>query len=285
LNNGKEEKEKDKEKMKTLKINLHYLIVDDIPEIEYENIKNYVIKEYVNVYEQYITNYHEFLNYNCCFYKLNNQITGMIFKNEGKNINMTYNRETEFFYVINIDDYDMDKDVICKYTKEEIPDELKKYAKIFLNYFQLLLKKKEKEGNIEENDEDISIEEQISFSQSNEENSFSNENSIISQDKVLDKTNLVYVREIITDKEVTLLFLSDRTIEAIFKDKVKILISDIKDNIEIIKKNNEIILISLQNAFKNSNHDFISRIKYIRRKIYKYFTEKLKIQINNNINK
>ena len=155
-----------------------------------------------------------------------------------------------------------------------------------LKYFQIIfncsLKKKEKEGNIEENDEDTSIEEQISFSQSSDQNSFSNENSIISQDKVLDKTNLVYVREIITDKEVTLLFLSDRTIEAIFKDKVKILISDIKDNIEIIKKNNEIILISLQNAFKNSNHDFISRIKYIKKRIYKYYKEKFRIKSTNN---
>jgi serine/threonine protein kinase len=46
LNKGKEEKEnnkeKDEEKMQKLKINLHTLIVDDIPKIEYENIKNYV---------------------------------------------------------------------------------------------------------------------------------------------------------------------------------------------------------------------------------------------------
>ena len=221
LSNGKEEKEnnkeKDEEKMQKLKINLHTLIVDDIPKIEYENIKNYVIKEYFNVYEHYITFYHELLNYNCCYYEFNNEIIGMIFKNKKKNINVIYNTETEFFYLINIDDDD--NDVISKFTKEEIPNELKKNVKIFLNYYQFLLKKKEKEGIIEENDEDTSIEEQISFSQSNEENSISNENSIISQDKVLDKTNLVYVREIITDKEVTLLFLSDRTIEAIFKDK------------------------------------------------------------------
>ena len=282
LNNGKGEKgnnkEKDEEKMQKLKIHLHTLIVDDIPKIEYENIKKYVIKEYANVYEHYITYYHELSNYNCCYYELNNQIIGMIFKNEGKNINMIYNTETEFFYLINIDDYDKDNDVISKYTKEEIPDELKKDVKIFLNYFQLLLKKKDKEGNIEENDEDTSIEEQISFSQRNEQNSISNENSIISQDKVLDKTNLVYVREIITDKEVTILFLSDRTIEAIFKDKVKILLSEIKEHIEIIKKNNKIILISVQNAFQNSSQNYITRIKYIKRRIYKYINEKLIIK-------
>jgi hypothetical protein len=131
--------------MQKLKIHLYTLIVDDIPKIEYENIKKYVIKEYANVYEHYITYYHELSNYNCCYYELNNQIIGMIFKNEGKNINMIYNTETEFFYLINIDDYDKDNDVISKYTKEEIPDELKKDVKIFLNYFQLLLKKKDKE--------------------------------------------------------------------------------------------------------------------------------------------
>jgi len=158
----------------------------------------------------------------------------MIFKNEEENINMIYNTETELFYLINIKNDDKDDDEISKYTKEEIPDELKKNVEIFLNYFQLLLIKKEKEGNIEENDEDASIEEQIIFSQSDEQNSFSTENSIISQNKVLDKINLVYVREIITDKEVTILYLSDLTIEAIFKDKMKIMMSEKKDKIEII---------------------------------------------------
>ena len=104
LSNGKEEKEnnkeKDEEKMQKLKINLHTLIVDDIPKIEYENIKNYVIKEYFNVYEHYITFYHELLNYNCCYYEFNNEIIGMIFKNKKKNINVIYNTETEFFYLI-----------------------------------------------------------------------------------------------------------------------------------------------------------------------------------------
>ena len=173
---GKEEKEKNKEKneekIPKSKIKLYNLIVDDIPKIEYENIKNYVIKESVNVYEHYVTYYHELLNYNCCYYELNNQIIGMIFKNEEENINMIYNTETELFYLINIKNDDKDDDEISKYTKEEIPDELKKNVEIFLNYFQLLLIKKEKEGNIEENDEDASIEEQIIFSQSDEQNSF-----------------------------------------------------------------------------------------------------------------
>jgi len=205
----------------------------------------------------------------------------MIFKNEEENINMIYNTETELFYLINIKNDDKDDDEISKYTKEEIPDELKKNVEIFLNYFQLLLIKKEKEGNIEENDEDASIEEQIIFSQSDEQNSFSTENSIISQNKVLDKINLVYVREIITDKEVTILYLSDLTIEAIFKDKMKIMMSEKKDKIEIIEKNNEIIVISVVNAFQNPNQNFIMRINYIRHRIYKYITEKFKNKSNN----
>ena len=42
------------------------------------------------------------------------------------------------------------------------------------------------------------------------------------------------MREIITDKEVTILYLSDLTIEAIFKDKMKFMMSEKKDKIEII---------------------------------------------------
>ena len=86
--------------------------------------------------------------------------------------------------------------------KEEIPDELKKYVEIFLYLYKLSLKRK---ANIKENDWNASIEEQISFSQSSELNSFSNENSIISQNRVLDKTNLIYIRKIISNKNATTL--------------------------------------------------------------------------------
>ena len=149
----------------------------------------------------------------------------------------------------------------------------------------MLQKKKEKKE--EEKDKNNSIEKQIIISQSNELNSLPN-NSIISQNKVLDKTNLIYVRNIIVDKEATILFLSDSTKEAIFKDDVKILLSEINNKVEIIKKNNKIIVISIHYALKSSNHNFVKKLKYIKKTIYKYFVYKWsvnKIKTSNSTNK
>ena len=50
----------------------------------------------------------------------------MIFNNINEYNNMIYNAETEFFYLINIDDENEDNDEIKKYKKEEIPSEQKK---------------------------------------------------------------------------------------------------------------------------------------------------------------
>ena len=103
---NKEEKKKEenkKEKDKQLKIELYNLIVDDIPEIEYENIKNYVIKEYSSVYKYYIAYYHESTHYDSCYFEFNNEIVGMIFMNikaESIDTNIIYNTETKFFYLI-----------------------------------------------------------------------------------------------------------------------------------------------------------------------------------------
>ena len=268
----KEEKEKNnekgEEKIEKLKMQLNNLIVDNIPKIEYESIKNYVIKEYNDAYEHYISYCHNSLKHNYCYFEFNNEIIGIIINdNEGESINMLYNTETELFYIIKINDDNEDNDEVKNYMKEEIPDELKKNAEFFLEVYKFFLKKKA-------NNDNISIEEQISFSQSSEVNSLSNENSIISQNKVLDKTNLVYVRKKISNKNVTIFFLSDRTVEAIFADKVKILISDINHKIEIINQNNKINLISSYYVFDNSNHDFTRRIKYVKNLIIKDIMEK-----------
>ena len=208
------------------------------------------------------------MKHNYCYFEFNNEIIGIIINdNEGESINMLYNTETELFYIIKINDDNEDNDEVKNYMKEEIPDELKKNAEFFLEVYKFFLKKKA-------NNDNISIEEQISFSQSSEVNSLSNENSIISQNKVLDKTNLVYVRKKISNKNVTIFFLSDRTVEAIFADKVKILISDINHKIEIINQNNKINLISSYYVFDNSNHDFTRRIKYVKNLIIKDIMEK-----------
>ena len=277
-------KEKDEETIKKLKIKLSHLIIDEVPKIEYENIKNYVLKESTHAFKHYVTYYHELINYNCCYYEMNNQIIGMIFNNNNEYNNMIYNIETEFFYLIKIDDENEDNDEIKKYKKEEIPDKQKKNVEIFLNYFQMLQKRIEKK---EEKDKNKSIEKQIIISQSNEINSLAN-NSIISQNKILDKTNLIYVREIIVDKEATILFLSDSTKEAIFKDNVKILISEINEKVEIIKKNNKIIVVSIYYALQSSNHNFVKRLKYIKKTIFKYFQYQCyvnKIKFSKSINK
>ena len=150
----------------------------------------------------------------------------------------------------------------------------------------MILKKKK---NIEFKDESLSIKEQNNFSQNiikNEQNSFSNENSIISQNRVLDKSNLIYIRNIIVHSEVTLLFLSDQTIEAIFKDKIKILISKSNDKIEIINQDNKINAVSANNVFQNSNNNFTKKLNFIKNVIFKDIKNKWleKIKENNQIN-
>ena len=181
-------------------------------------------------------------------------------------------------YHININkdnEEDDENDEIKRYTKEEIPEELKKYADLILKNYDLLL---EKRNNIEVKDEIPTIKEQNSFSQSTEkkeQNSLSNENSIISKHRVVDNNNLIYVRKLITYKSVTILYLSDKTIEAIFSDKIKILISEINTKIEIIGKDNKINIVSSINAFQNSNINFTNRLKLIRKIIYKKITKNL----------
>jgi hypothetical protein len=209
-------------------------------------------------------------------------MVGMIFMNiinGGIDTNIIYNTETKFFYLIYINDNNQDDDEIRRYTKEEIPEEQKKNTEIFLNYYQALLKKRKK---IENKDENSSFKEQNSFSQSNqksEQNSLSNESSIISQNRVLDKSNLIYVRNIINKKEASILFLSDQTKEAIFKDKIKILISEINKKIQIINKDNEINVVSANNIFENSNNVFIKRIQYIKNSIF----QEIKSNLHDNI--
>ena len=77
---------------------LNNLIVDDIPEIEYENIKNYVIKECGTSYKHYITYFHKSSYCGFYYYEFNNEIIGMITYNpKDENINMILNTETKFF--------------------------------------------------------------------------------------------------------------------------------------------------------------------------------------------
>ena len=169
-------------------------------------------------------------------------------------------------YHIEINEDNIDNDKINSYAREKILEKLKNKAEIFLNYYQLLQKKKK---NIEVKDKNPSIKEQNIFSQStkmSELNSLSNENSTRNQKIVSDKNNLIYVRKIIVFKEdLTILFLSDKTLEAIFKDKIKILISESKDKIQIIDQDNKINVISAVNAFNNPNYDFSNRLKFIKK--------------------
>ena len=199
-----------------------------------------------------------------------------------------YNSKTNFNlqFFIKVDENNLDDDEIRRYTIEEIPEKLKKNVQLFLDCYILILKKKK---NIEFKDESLSIKEQNNFSQSiinSEQNSFSNENSIISQNRVLDKSNLIYIRNIIVHSGMTILFLSDQTIEAIFKDKTKILISKNNDKIEIINEDSKINAVSANNALQNSNNNFTEKLKSIKNAIFKDIKNKWldKIKENNLIN-
>ena len=85
---------------------------------------------------------------------------------------------------------------------------------------------------------------------------------------------------------MTILFLSDQTIEAIFKDKTKILISKNNDKIEIINENSKINAVSANNALQNSNNNFTKKLKSIKNVIFKDIKNKWldKIKENNLIN-
>jgi hypothetical protein len=208
-------------------------------------------------------------------------------ENGSFDINMIYSKETKFFYHININkdnEEDDENDEIQRYSKEEIPEKLKKYADLILNYYDFLLKKR---NNIEVKDENPTIKEQNNSSQitqKSEQNSLSYENLIISQNKVVDKNNLIYIRKLITYKSVTILFLSDQTIEAIFGDKMKILMSQVNKKIEIIGQDNKINVVSSINVLQNSNNNFTDRLKFIRKVIYKNITNKLSENKKNQIN-
>ena len=280
LKKYKDEKEEIKEdenvKAQKLSLELNTLIVDDIPEIEYKDIKNYVIKESSHVYGHYITYYHQSTNYNLRYYEFNNEIVGMIYnnfqKNKGKqnaDINMIYNTETKYFYHITVDEDNIEDDKLVRYTKEDFPKDLKKVIDIFFKYY---LSRQKRKKNSEVKDENLSFNDGNSFTSTKmgEEDSLSNENtsSIISQNRIQEKSNLIYVRNIVTYKNVTLLYLSDLTIEAFFSDKVKILLSEINPKIEIIDEYNNCKVISTSNAYQNSNVYFTHRLKMIKNVMY-----------------
>ena len=264
---------------------LYTLIVEYISEIEYENIKNYVIKESVCAYENYITYYHPSSHYSLCYYEFNNEIIGIIDKNTHKNkekksfeINMTYNTETKIFSVIKIDEDNDTNDIIERYTEEEIPEKQKTVKDLLLYYYNLSLKKKK---NNEVKDENLSFKEENSFSLStkkSEEDSLSNKNLIISENRTSDKSNLIYLRKILIKQKVTILFFSDQSIEAIFTDKIKILMSELNNKIQIIDQNNKIIVISAMNALQNDNRDFTSRLKMVKKTIYNDITSMIYVK-------
>jgi hypothetical protein len=284
-------KENKKENIKNLNVKLYTLIVDDIPEIKYEDIKNYVIKESVSAYEHYITYFHQSTHHNFCYYEFNNEIVGIIDKNipknkENKNFNMIYNTETNYFYLIKIDEDNENNDIIERYSEEEFPEKHKKIKDLFLYYYKLNLKRKmnieTKEENLSIKEENLSIKEENSFSQSTKENSLSKNNSNIIEDRTSDKSNLLYVRKIIVKQKLALLFLSNQTIEAIFTDKVKILMSEGKGKIQIIDKNNKINVVSTMSAFQNDNHDFTVRLKMIKKTVFNDITSMISENNNNN---
>ena len=181
---------------------------------------------------------------------------------------MIYNTETNIFTIIKIDEDDESNDIIESYTEEEIPEKQKKVKDLLLYYYNLTLKKKK---NIEVKDENLSIKEENSFSQStqkSEGNSLSNKNLIISEQRAIDKTNFLYVRRLLIKQKVSILFLSGQIIESIFTDKFKIIMSELNSKIQIIDQNNQIIVIPASNSLQNDNHDFTSRLKMVKKIIY-----------------
>ena len=262
---------------------LYKLIVNDIHEVKYEDIKQYDLNNLnnslseINKVEYWITYLHD-SRYGFCYYQVNNGLAGIIYKKEQEiNYNGThliFNSDDNILYEINNDDE------INSYEVDKCPDNLKEKFDEFMTYHiktknainRAENAKNHKNENTEKNSEknkNNSISE-VTLSQS-EENSISsktNSNDIsINTSKEKEKTILVYIKCYMKSNKATILILSDNTIQAVFKDKSQILIGDQekKEIVINIDVNKNKTLLPLSNILNNSNKELVEKLRLIRK--------------------
>ena len=220
-------------------------------------------------------------------------------------LKLIFNSVSDTLYEIKKDEKDEDKDIINNYEAKNCPEHLKDNFRDFIRYHirikqELFSIENKKETNNEnykinlKNENKINIIKNISTSNSikSEEKSNSiasyqiNNNISINNSKDNEK-KLVYIKNyVIKGKKNNKFFLlSDGTKQIIFYDKEQIIISDKKGLIGHINAFKKQIILPIDEALNNTNKNFVSKLRHIRRANEKEMWNKVYKKCNTNINK
>ena len=290
---------------------LYKLIVNDIPEVKYEDLNKYTV-DYptpdINKIDYWISFFH-ISSSGFCYYETNNGLIGIMWKKDNEDENYEgekylLDQKNEIFYKIIEGN---DNDIIKDYSTNEYPKELKEKMETFFKYNNKIKQKRfdyenqnstfttetintiTEENDLKSENKQININnDNIEIKVTTQENSsiidISN-NSLVSQStKIQKKDDIIYIKSFHNDKNGKFLVLSDDTKQIIFKDKINILISDKRESIGYIDRHKKISFIPLINAMKNSSKDLISRLKYIKQVNYREIKNKMQKKINESKN-
>ena len=296
---------------------LYKLIVNDIPEIKYDDLSKYSINYItpdINKIDYWISFFHVSSG-GFCYYETNNGMIGIMWKKNEDDENYEgakylLNQKNEVFYEI-IEGYD--EDTIKTHNINKYPKNLKEKMEIFFKYNNKIKQKRfdyENQSNNFTNENDTLVsktEKEESYSKSessiinqtieNKEES-TTEVSVLSEKSYIhsisnssnqtenkeEKENIIYIKSFYNDKNGKFLTLSDDTKQIIFKDKIHILISDKKESVGYIDRHKKVSFIPLLNAMKNSSKDLISRLKYIKQVNYRVIKAKMQKKIEESKN-
>ena len=282
-------------------VELYKLIVNDIPEVKYEDIKKYELNklnDFIelnenNKIENWITYIHE-SRFGFCYYQINNGMAGIMYKKDEENnyngLHLIFNSENDIFYEIN-----NNEGKINSYEVQKCPQNLKRKFDDFIRYH---IKTKEamndinNKKNINENHKNS---EKNMSSKSEETSSKSEDNSInnniINSDISINnskenKKKLVYIKDYIKDEKATIILLSDDIKQVIFNDKIQIFISEKigKEFVGYVNREKKIKFLEFCNIMKNSNKDLVNRVGYIRSNSFKGYRDKLINKIKKDYN-
>ena len=285
---------------------LYKLIVNDVPEIKYKDIKKFQFNNSSNnKIENWVSFFHE-SHYGFCYYEMNNGLIGAIFKDKDSNFNglkLIFNSDTDIIYEIENDE---EEDKINSYKAQNCPERIKEQFKVFTKYnLKMRQKRIEKENKLsmnpetKENSINISTSSisSTSISLTSEENSIQSEEITETEDKnktisTIDNNSkekenkkekkLIYIRKYNKDDNAKFLLLSTGTKQIIFKDKIEIILSEEKEAIAYVDRKKKMTFLRLINIMKNCNKDLLVRLKYIKQANYKDIKDKLIKKIENN---
>ena len=220
-------------------------------------------------------------------------------------LKLIFNSVSDTLYEIKKDEKDEDKDIINNYEAKNCPEHLKDNFRDFIRYHirikqELFSIENKKETNNEnykinlKNENKINNVKNISTSNSikSEEKSNSiasyqiNNNISINNSKDNEK-EVVYIKNYkVKGKNKNKFFLlSDGTKQIIFYDKEQIIISDKKGLIGHINAFKKQIILPIDEALNNTNKNFVSKLRHIRRANEKEMWNKVYKKYNTNINK